>query len=50
MWKPKKQFFSYENEVKHTVIEQSEEGKYYLDEGFVFNSIVVSFFADFLFG
>ncbi|KAE9419378.1 hypothetical protein Angca_002422 [Angiostrongylus cantonensis] len=31
---------SYENEVKHTVVEQRDSTIYYLDEGYVFNSIV----------
>ncbi|KJH42877.1 RhoGEF domain protein [Dictyocaulus viviparus] len=30
----------YENEVKHTVVEQRDNTIYYLDEGYVFNSIV----------
>ncbi|KAK6012136.1 SH2 domain protein [Ostertagia ostertagi] len=31
---------SYEGEVKHTVVEQRDNSIYYLDEGYVFHSIV----------
>ncbi|VDO95822.1 unnamed protein product [Heligmosomoides polygyrus] len=32
---------SYEGEVKHTVVEQRDNSIYYLDEGYVFHSIVL---------